>query len=168
MPSILPLSTVDPAAIERLLDEAFGADRHTRTAYRIRSGMSVIEALSFAVVDGPELLGAIQCWPIALDNEPLVLVGPVAVARSVRGAGIGRTLMHKMLAAADLHGEDALALIGDPEYYQRHFGFSADHTGDWQVPGPVERHRLLARLAGPRLIGRSGMLGPLPARPASG
>jgi predicted N-acetyltransferase YhbS len=51
-------------------------------------------------------------------------------------------------------------LIGDPSYYERFFGFSAAHTGGWETPGPVERHRLLARLAGGRLVGRSGLLGP--------
>ena len=37
---ITPLSHADPAAVEALLDAAFGPDRHKRTAYRIREGMA--------------------------------------------------------------------------------------------------------------------------------
>jgi predicted N-acetyltransferase YhbS len=73
----------------------------------------------------------------------MVLVGPVAVTPERQQDGIGRRLMHAALAAA---GEDAaLMLIGDPEYYARFFGFSAERTAGWRLPGPVERHRLLAR-----------------------
>jgi predicted N-acetyltransferase YhbS len=35
-------------------------------------------------------------------------------------------------------------MIGDPEYYGRFFGFSAEATGQWRLPGPVEMRRLLA------------------------
>jgi predicted N-acetyltransferase YhbS len=51
-----------------------------------------------------------------------------------------------------------MVMIGDPEYYGRFFGFSADATGNWDVPGPVERHRLLARNA--MELPSSGRLGP--------
>jgi len=50
-------------------------------------------------------------------------------------------------------------LIGDPEYYGRHFGFIADQTANWELPGPFERRRLLARTGGRDLPYR-GMLGP--------
>ena len=34
--TLIPLAEVDPAMIEALLDRAFGEDRHTRTAYKVR------------------------------------------------------------------------------------------------------------------------------------
>lgn len=168
MLNIRPLSVADPAEVEALLDAAFGADRHGRTAYRIRHGMAPVPELCFAAFDSDGLVGTIQSWPICLTTtqgelEPLILVGPVAVSPTRQRGGIGVRLMQEMLAAAEARGDDALVLIGDPEYYQRHFGFNAAHTGNWEVPGPVERHRLLARIAGERMAGRSGMLGPLPA-----
>ena len=49
-------------------------------------------------------------------------------------------------------------LIGDPEYYGRFFGFSADRTSGWRVPGPVEQRRLLA--LGDAVPDGAGMLGP--------
>jgi predicted N-acetyltransferase YhbS len=55
-------------------------------------------------------------------------------------------------------GADALMLIGDPEYYGRFFDFTAEHTGDWRLPGPFEPRRLLAR--GSAVPGCAGALGP--------
>ena len=88
------------------------------------------------------------------------MVGPVAVLPERQKHGIGRALMEKLVETADANGDDALMLIGDPEYYDRFFGFNAEHTGSWEVPGPVERHRLLARLTSDRLHRLKGMLGP--------
>lgn len=164
MISVLPLTTILPKEIEALLDSAFGADRHLRTAYRIRAGAAFDPAHSFAALDGATLVGVIQCWPIALaadsgDTSPLLMVGPVAVLPARQRDGIGRVLMAHMLAAAAASGADrALMLIGDPEYYGRFFGFSADKTANWRAPGPVEQHRLLAR--GPDVPSAPGMLGP--------
>ena len=152
---IAPLSKADPHANEALLDEAFGIDRHARTAYRIRLRMPVIDALSFAAVEGERLVGTIQSWPVAVGDVPAVLVGPVAVSPDRQRAGIGRMLMTKLIETAP---DAAMTMIGDPEYYGRFFGFAADSTGGWEVPGPVERHRLLARNAA--ALPRTGMLGP--------
>jgi predicted N-acetyltransferase YhbS len=152
---VTPLSAADPQAIEDLLDAAFGADRHARTAYRIRDGMLVIDRLSFAAFSGETLVGTIQCWPVAVGDAPVVLVGPVAVSPDCQRSGIGRLLMNRLIETApDL----PMAMIGDPGYYGRFFGFTADPTGGWDVPGPVERHRLLARHAD--TLPRTGALGP--------
>ena len=172
MITLAPLSQADPAAIEALLDAAFGADRHARTAYRLREGVNAIPGLSFAAFDAGVLVGALLSWPIELGGpdgaaEPLVLVGPVAVLPSRQRDGIGRKLMTHALAAADASGEDALLLIGDPEYYDRFFGFTAEATRGWSVPGPVERHRLLARLTRGRRLAASGTLRPRRATQAT-
>jgi predicted N-acetyltransferase YhbS len=142
---IEPLALADPAAVETLLDEAFGTDRHGRTAYRIREGMAVIATLSFAAFEddravGERLIGTLQCWPVALDTMPMTLVGPVAVVPGLQRAGVGRAMMDALLAKPR---RDPLVMIGDPEYYGRFFGFTADATQSWSVPGPVERRRLL-------------------------
>lgn len=159
--------TADPA-IATLLDAAFGPDRHGRTAYRIRRGMAWLTDLSFAAHDeAGDLAGVLQCWPVALAGAdgaaaPLIMVGPVAVRPDLQLHGIGRRLMDHLIAVADaLPPTEALPLvmIGDPDYYGRFWGFTAQETGAWEVPGPVERHRLLARAPGMALP-RAGMLGP--------
>jgi predicted N-acetyltransferase YhbS len=160
------LSNIEPQAVEDLLDAAFGTDRFGRTAYRIREGMDAVSALSFALVEDGALVGTIQCWPVALRapdaaDVPLVMVGPVAIRPDVQRGGHGRTLMAQMLGAAETEADGALMMIGDPEYYGRFFGFTADATGAWDLPGPFERRRLLARAVnGHRLPTGAGMIGP--------
>jgi len=147
----VPLGEIPPEAVEQLLDAAFGADRRQRTAYRLREGVEAIRELSLAAVHDGELIGSLQCWPVELATEngasPLVLVGPVAVRPDRQRDGIGRALMTRMLEAADRQCEAALMLIGDAEYYERFFGFVAPPTQGWRLPGPFDRHRLLARIA---------------------
>ena len=159
------MSEIEPQAVEALLDAAFGSDRFGRTAYRIRKGTDAIPALSFALVEAGALVGTIQCWPIALQTKegpvPLVMVGPVAVRPDVQRGGHGRLLMAHMLKAAETEADGALMMIGDPEYYGRFFGFDADATGAWDLPGPFEKRRLLARaINGHGLPTGAGMIGP--------
>lgn len=158
------LAQVDPQAVEHLLDRAFGPDRRARTAYKVRRNARPIPHLSFAASNEGELVGTVQCWPVRLlaDNgsvHPLVMVGPVAVDPSCQQGGIGRALTTWALEAAAATGEDrALMLIGDPEYYERFFGFTAERTARWRLSGPVDPRRLLAR--GPAVPDFPGELGP--------
>src|SRR6476646_6294989 len=93
--TLIPLDNVDPALVEALLDRAFEPERHTRAAYKLREGLDWLPALSFAAIDGDErLVGALQCWPLALTDpagrrHPLIMVGPVAVEPTAQGAGYG-------------------------------------------------------------------------------
>lgn len=161
---IVPLAEVDADAVERLLDRAFEPERRHRTAYKVRGESLPIGGLSFAAVDDGALIGTVQCWPVRFvpdAGEPveLVMVGPVAVTPERQRDGIGRRLMERALTAAAAQGcDDRLVLIGDPDYYGRFFGFSAERTAAWRLPGPVERHRLLAR--GDVVPDTAGTLGP--------
>lgn len=178
--TLIPLEAVDPALIEEVLDRAFGADRHARTAYRIREGMEWLPGLSLAALDENDMLvGTIQCWPIGLQTRqgqvPLVMVGPVAVVPERQGEGFGIGLMSAMIAedarlaatgdglssSSAAVGRQGLpqVLIGDADYYGR-WGFSAAMTGGWRCPGPYEQHRLLARGHGLAAMPAEGMLGP--------
>jgi len=157
---LVPLADVPAEEVESLLDAAFGADRHGRTAYRVRLGMDPIPTLSFAAVEDGALVGSIQCWPVALTADegghiPIVMVGPVAVSPARQNIGIGRALMWKAIEVARAEDEP-LMLIGDPEYYDQ-FGFGAQATGQWRLPGPFEQRRLLARDGAPD---RAGIVGP--------
>lgn len=166
MATIVPLDSIDPALIEQLLDEAFGADRHERTAYRIRDGMDWLPALSFAALDDNEYLaGTIQLWPVALTDpegrvHPMLMVGPVAVIPSRQSEGFGKALMMAALGALEPQAPLPQVMIGDPEYYGRFFGFSAEYTAGWRCPAPWEPHRLLARCDNPAVLPGEGMLGP--------
>lgn len=167
---IKPLSVVSTAAVDAILDAAFGPDRFGRTAYRVRLGTHAITALSFAAFAGDRLVGTLQCWPVQLLGDdgalsPLIMVGPVAVVPDLQLGGIGRALMDAMIVAAEAHADGALMMIGDPEYYQRFWDFTADATARWRLDGPFEQRRLLARAAhGHRPPANAGIVGPDTAR----
>lgn len=164
--SIVPLISQPFEAVERLLDDVFGRDRRGRTAYAIRAGTDWLPPLSFAAVgDKGALIGTLQSWPVALNRPdggqmPLIMVGPVAVEPEFQRDGHGRAMMDAVVAAARAARTEPLMLIGDPEYYGRFWGFSADGTGGWDAPGPFEPRRLLALPVSGEIIGGVGMLGP--------
>jgi predicted N-acetyltransferase YhbS len=166
MATIIPLADVDPALVEDLLDQAFEPARRQRTAYKVREGTQWLPALSFAAIDADDMLaGTIQCWPVALTDSngrahPMIMVGPVAVLPDQQGAGYGKALMTAALTAIDPRAPLPQVMIGDPEYYERFFGFTNAHTGGWRLPGPFEQRRLLCRTANPAVLPPEGMLGP--------
>ncbi|MXO64233.1 GNAT family N-acetyltransferase [Altericroceibacterium endophyticum] len=165
-PTLIPLDNVDPALVETLLDRAFGPDRHQRTAYKVRDGVDYLPALSFAALDGTELLvGSIQVWPVALTDSkgrahPMLMVGPVAVIPERQGEGFGQALMAGMLSALDPRADLPQVLIGDADYYGRFFGFEAAPTQKWDLPGEWDRARLLVRCTNPAVLPVEGVLGP--------
>lgn len=173
MTTLSPLATRSDAEIEAVLDAAFGKDRHGRTAYAIRQGCAWLPDFSYAIADDAgALLGVLQSWPTELRRDdgtaaPLIMVGPVAILPEHQGGGFGRMLMDRLCTDADAKADAPLMMIGDPEYYGRFWGFSAERTVGWRAPGPVEARRLLMRDvpgAAP-LAPLSGMLGPRsPAR----
>lgn len=168
MVEISPLDRVRPEDVEALLDAAFGDDRKARTAYRMREGVSALRPLSFAALVDGRLVGILQSWPVLLEATDggltaMTLVGPVAVLPNLQRGGLGKKLMEALIEAADGQGHDALIMIGDPEYYGRFFGFFADATGGWVLPGPVERHRLLARISRLGGVPAEGRIIPDPA-----
>ncbi len=93
-------------------------------------------------------------------GEGVLLLGPLAVDPSMKAAGIGSALMRNAIAEAKRLGHKAVLLVGDPLYYGR-FGFSAEKTGSLAMPGPYEKHRLLAlELVPGALDGAGGVLRP--------
>lgn len=166
MTRIVPLDTQSNEAIEALLDAAFGPDRHGRTAYAIRKGMSWLPELSFAAIDEQGAMqGLLQSWPVRIagddgEDADLVMVGPVAVMPDHQGAGLGRKLMDRLMEQAQALHSAPLAMIGDPEYYGRFWGFTAEKTPHWRVPGPVEQRRLLVRMIDEAPLPESGIMGP--------
>jgi predicted N-acetyltransferase YhbS len=133
----------DIAARERLLDAAFGETRRRKTSERLREGRRPADGLSFAATDGRRVVGTVRLWSIATgDDRPVLLLGPLAVADTHRGRGIGADLMRQALRDARQLGYGAVLLVGDAPDYRR-FGFSAEGPGVLRLPGPYEPHRLL-------------------------
>jgi predicted N-acetyltransferase YhbS len=134
----------DIPAREALLNDAFGETRHRKSSERLRKGRRPAPGLALIAAEGRRVIGTARLWHVAAaSGQPALLLGPVAVAADCRGRGIGAALVRRALRAARARGHGAVILVGDASYYGR-FGFSAAKTGDLAMPGPFERHRLLA------------------------
>ena len=134
----------DVEAREALLDDAFGDTRTRKTSQRLRDGRLPAGGLSFIAADGRRVVGTARLWNVACaSGQPALLLGPVAVAADCRNRGIGGALVRHAIAAARRLGHGAVILVGDAPYYSR-FGFTAEKAARLKLPGPFERHRLLA------------------------
>lgn len=147
----------DGAAVERLLDGAFGPERHKKTAQRLRDGQVPARGLSLVAREGGRVIGTLRFWPVRIGGRHrALLLGPLAVDATCRDRGVGAWLITTGLARAAALGHRAVILIGDAPYYGR-FGFSAEYTAAMNLPGPFDPNRFLALELTPRaLAGASG------------
>ena len=151
----------DSDAREALLDQAFGEARTRKSSERLRENRLPAEGLSFTACEGKHIIGTARLWDVSCGpDKPALLLGPVAVAADCRNRGIGAALVRRAIDEARKLGHSAIVLVGDAPYYGR-FGFSAEQTGALWMPGPFERHRLLAlEIKAGALDGAGGMIGP--------
>ena len=142
---IVAETAADVAAREALLDDAMGPKRWTKSSEKLRRGRLPSEGMAFIARDASgSVAGTVRLWDVTLgEGGPALLLGPLAVDPSLKNAGIGSALMRHAIAEAARLGHAAILLVGDAPYYGR-FGFSAARTGSLAMPGPYERHRLLA------------------------
>lgn len=147
-PAIVMVAEIaaDVAAREALLDRAMGPKRRKKSSEKLRRGRRPSEGLAFVARDASGgVAGTVRLWDVRLGEggAAALLLGPLAVDPSLKNAGIGSALMRHAIAEAARLGHAAILLVGDAPYYAR-FGFSAEKTGSLAMPGPYERHRLLA------------------------
>ena len=155
----------DRAAIENLLDQAFGADRGKKVSYAYRKGVAPVDDLKFvarADSDGA-ILGTLRFWPVRIGCHAALLLGPLAVAPALKGKGIGAALMFHGLDAAAWAKHGRVVLVGDLAYYKR-FGFQPATPMGLIMPHEAP-HRLLAReLAKGAFAGVAGSIARHPGR----
>ena len=152
LPAAIPVMHIvaetdaDIAAREALLDRAMGPGRKRKSSEKLRRGRRPAAGLALVARSAEgALLGTVRLWNVTLGagGRPALLLGPLAVDPALKSAGIGTALMRHAMAEAQRLGHGAIVLVGDEPYYGR-FGFSAGRTGALAMPGPYERHRLLA------------------------
>lgn len=133
---------VDQAAIENLLDRAFGPGRLALSAYRLRENNAALANLGHVATDGDRLVGSIQFWPIRIGDRSALLLGPLVVEPDLHGTGIGLRLLKAGIEACCAGGHEIVILVGDAPYYAR-VGFEVLAKGQITFPGPVDTNRLL-------------------------
>lgn len=134
----------DIAAREALLDLAMGPSRRRKSSEKLRRGRRPSEGLAFVARDATgRVVGTVRLWDVDAGGVKALLLGPLAVDPACKSSGIGSALMRHAIAEAARLGHGAIVLVGDEPYYSR-FGFSSAATGALAMPGPFEKHRLLA------------------------
>lgn len=144
--------TPDHAArIEALLTRAFGPGRFAKVSERVREFAAFAPDLSFCAFESERLVGTVRMWRVAVGDQPITFLGPLAVDEDEREHGLGAQLVARACAAAEAAGEAAVVLVGDLPFFSR-VGFSV--APDVVMPGPVDPKRVLARaFAGGALSG---------------
>lgn len=151
----------DAGAIEALLDQAFGADRHAKVSYTYRLGIAAAPEFSLVArndADGT-VLGTVRCWPIQAGERliPALLLGPIAVEHGYKNAGLGSALMRRTLGRARELGYGLVFLVGDLGYYGR-FGFVPAAPHGVVMPKEQPERLLVAELAHGALAQAKGAL----------
>jgi predicted N-acetyltransferase YhbS len=131
------------AAIEGVLDRAFGPGRHAKTSERVRErGARLEPSLSrVALDDKGDVVGVCRIWSINV-GAPVFFLGPLAVDPGAQQAGLGLQMVRDAVAACRAKGGNGVLLVGAERFF-RPVGFSVVPKDRIQMPGPVDPARLL-------------------------
>ena len=139
LPAIEAETPFDAAAVDAVVDAAFGPGRYAKTAERLREGSTAI--CGFVAREGRRVAGSVRLWPITIGGTPAAFLGPIAVDATGRRSGLGAALVTR---ACDCAAEQGLGVlvVGDLPYFGR-FGFAP--APEARLPGPVDQRRVLWR-----------------------
>ena len=161
---LAPEREQDRAAVDALIDAAFGPGRYAKSAERLRERCIAHPGLSICAWEGATLVGAVRLWPVRLGGLRLLFLGPIAVERARRSHGLGAELVQQACGAACAAREAGVILVGDMGFFGP-LGFEPVPAARVQFPGPVDPHRVLwLALSAGALDGAGGALqGDMPA-----
>ena len=130
MPAI---ASVTAAAFAR---EGQAVPGEARLVEQLRASDAWLPALSLVAVDqAGEVVGHVVCSRGQVGSAPVLGLGPLSVRPDQQRRGVGSTLVHAVLAAAEALDEPLVALLGDPAYYAR-FGFEPSTAYGIEAPTP--------------------------------
>lgn len=144
----LPERAEHDALVEALHEAAFGPGRFARAASLIREQGPHRRDLSLAAWRGGKLVGSVRLTPVAAGAGRGLLLGPLAVVASLKGMGIGKTLVRRAVEGAAGAGERLVLLVGDEPYYGP-LGFLRVPPKRIAMPLPVDPERLLVHEIAP-------------------
>lgn len=127
--------------VESLYDLTFAPGRTALSSYRLREDVAPLPELCLTARDPQGVLaGVVRCWPVCVNEEVAILLGPIAVHPTRQGEGIAAILMMNCIDAARLSGWTRILLVGDYPYYSR-FGFT--RLDGVVMPPPTNPERVL-------------------------
>ncbi len=138
---LTPETTDDWWEIEALYDLCFAPGRKALSSYRLRDEVPPVPGFCRVVRSAEGAVGgAIRCWPIRIEANDALLLGPVAVHPTRQGEGLGGLMIRDVLERAASAGWPRVLLVGDAPYYQR-FGFKP--LNGVVMPPPTNPDRVL-------------------------
>ena len=131
----------DTPEVETLMDLCFAPGRTALSSYRLREGVDPVAGLCLMTRNEYGVpVGAIRYWPVRIGDQPVLLLGPIAVHPTAQGEGLGGWLMQESLHRAAEAGWARVMLVGDAPYYSR-FGFQK--LDQVEMPPPTNPDRVL-------------------------
>ena len=132
------------AAIELVLDRAFGPGRFAKTSERVRERGALAEpALSRVALDANQnVIGVCRIWRVSAGGAPLHFLGPLAVDPGAQEAGLALALAKDAAAAVRAAGGGGLVTVGAEAFF-RPLGFTQVPLGRLTLPVPSNPARLL-------------------------
>lgn len=128
--------------VEALYDLSFAPGRSALSSYRLRDDVEPVAQLCLTARDSVGVLaGAVRNWPVRIENNRALLLGPIAVHPTRQGEGLASLLMWRCIDLAKDLGWERMLLVGDAPYYGR-FGFK--RLDNVIMPPPTNPERLLA------------------------
>jgi len=140
----------DFSEIEQLLDAAFGTERFKKSSHVLRNDNSGLNRYSCVARAEDLILATVRFTEVHVKdllfdgNSNALLLGPLAVSATMRGAGLGSALAEYALANTDKAGHKRILLVGDIKYYAR-FGFEPVQPRYITMPGGRDAGRLLVK-----------------------
>ena len=130
------------AAIERVLDRAFGPGRFAKPSERVREFAPPLPALSRVAMAKGVVLGVCRISEIAIGDHAAYFLGPLAVDPDAQHGGLGHLLVSAAVEACRADGRGAaIVLMGEPSFFGA-LGFVRIPWGRVAMPVPVEARRL--------------------------
>ncbi len=109
-----------------------GCDEHL-LVHKLRASDAYLPELSRIAVAGDEIVGVICYCRAFLKNgerqKEILIFGPLCVAPSWQGCGVGSLLLRETLALAVKSGYEGVIIFGEPDYYPRHGFVACDRFG---------------------------------------
>nr|WP_051989777.1 N-acetyltransferase [Gordonia soli] len=110
-----------------------------------------------ATAPGGQVVGHALLTRCSVGGTPALALAPCSVAPEFQGRGVGSTATRAALAAARSRGENAVVVLGHPEYYPR-FGFTPASRSHISAPFEVPDEAFMALFLDPAAPAPTGVV----------
>jgi putative acetyltransferase len=156
----------DYAAIDQVVEAAFGSPVEARLVHAIRTSALAVPALSLVAVHDQRVVGHVMVSfaevVVGEERRRIAMLSPLAVAPDQQRHGIGSMLVRAVTSRAAALGESVVILEGNPAFYGR-LGFEPAAAYGLTLPlpswAPAEAAQVL-RLTGDASVPRGHVVYP--------